>query len=205
MRSGLYQRVSAQRAKRWGWFREAEEPMLSRETKLSAAPAEAKRQRVGSSDYPTLRLLRNGTKIQELPLDGPHLLIGRADDNDMSIPSTYVSQYHILLVRRDDSTILIDLNSTNGSYVNAERVKGRVLNDNDVITIDDHSMFETYSIEYSDPSTTTDCNQDDVQPVDPVIAKALASFENLLIGGDTDLLPKLSKDVPTVVGFVDDR
>lgn len=123
----------------------------------------------------------------------------------MSIPSTYVSQYHILLVRRDDSTILIDLNSTNGTYVNSERAKGRVLNDNDVITVDDHSMFETYSIEYRDPSTTTDGNLDDVQPVDPVVAKALASFENLLIGGDTDLVPKLSKDVPTVVGFVDDR
>lgn len=179
--------------------------MLSRQTKLGAAISGAKRKSGESPGLPTLKLLRNGTEIQELSLDGPHLLIGRADDNDMSIPSSYVSQYHILLVRRDDSTILIDLNSTNGTYVNSDRVKSHVLANGDVIAIDDHSMFETYSIEYSDPSVASSDASDSVQPVDPVIAKALASFENLLIGGDTDLVPKLSKDVPTVVGFVDDR
>ena len=179
--------------------------MLPRQTKLSAAPAEANRHSGESPGIPTLKLLQNGTEVQELSLDGAHLLIGRADDNDISIPSSYVSRYHILLVRRDDATILIDLNSTNGTYVNAERVRSQVLTDKDVITIDDHSMFETYSVEYSEPSATTDDAPDDIQPVDPVIVKALASFENLLVGGDTDLLPKLSKDVPTVVGFVDDR
>jgi len=179
--------------------------MLPRQRKLSAVPTEAKRQSGESPGFPTLRLLRNGSEIQEFSLDGPHLLIGRADDNDISIPSTYVSQYHILLVRRDNCTILIDLNSTNGTYVNSERVKNYVLSNDDVIAIDDHSMFETYSIEYSDPSMTSHDTLDSAQSVDPVIAKALASFENLLIGGDTDLVPKLSKDVPTVVGFVDDR
>lgn len=179
--------------------------MLPPQKKLSAVPTEAKRQSVESQGFPTLKLLRNGTEIQELSLDGPHLLIGRADDNDISIPSTYVSQYHILLVRRDAFTILIDLNSTNGTYVNSERVKSHVLANNDLITIDDHSMFETYSIAYSSPSMASHGTLAGVETVDPVIAKALASFENLLIGGDTDLLPKLSQDVPTVVGFVDDR
>ena len=41
--------------------------------------------------------------------------------------------------------------------------------------------------------------------IDPEIEKVLENFENLLIGGDTDLLPKLSEDVPTIVGFIDDR
>ncbi len=123
----------------------------------------------------------------------------------MSIPSPFVSQHHILLIRRGDSTILIDLNSTNGTFVNSERVDIRVLANGDVITVDLHSMFVTYSIEYSDPSMTTHGTLDDVDPVDPVIEKALANFENLLVGGDTDLLPELSADVPTVVGFIDDR
>lgn len=138
-------------------------------------------------------------------MDLPQLLIGRADDNDMSIPSPYVSQHHILLIRRGSSTILIDLNSTNGTFVNSERVYKHVLANDDVISIDYHSMFVTYSIEYSDPSMTTHGTLDDVDPADPVIEKALAAFENLLVGGDTDLLPELSADVPTVVGFIDDR
>ena len=152
-----------------------------------------------------LKLMRNGTVIQELTLDVPQLRIGRSDDNDMSIPSPFVSQHHLLLVRHGGSTILIDLNSTNGTFVNSGRVYNHVLANDDVITVDRHGMFVTYSIEYSDPSMTTLGTLDDVEPVDPVIEKALANFENLLVGGDTELLPTLSEDVPTVVGCIDDR
>lgn len=179
--------------------------MLPQPTKIDAATTEAEQQSGERTSCPTLKLTRNGTGIQELSLDLPQLLIGRADDNDMSIPSSFVSQHHILLIRRGGSTILIDLNSTNGTFVNSERVYRRVLANGDVITVDLHSMFVTYSIEYSDPSMTTHGTLDDVDPVDPVIEKALANFENLLVGADTDLLPELSADVPTVVGFIDDR
>ena len=149
-----------------------------------------------------LKLMRNGTEIQELSLDLPQLLIGRTDDNDVSIPSRFVSQHHILLMHHGDSTILVDLNSTNGTFVNSERVYRHVLANDDVITLDHYSMFVTYSIQYSDPSMTTHGTSDDV---DPVIEKALANLENLLVGGDTDLFPALSEDVPTVVGLIDDR
>ena len=138
-------------------------------------------------------------------MDLPQLLIGRAEDNDISIPSDYVSQHHCLLIRHELSTVLVDLNSTNGTFVNSERVYEHVLTNDDVITVDRHSMFVTYSIEYSDPSKSVHGARDDVDPIDPVIEKALANFENLLVGNDTDLLPKLSDDVPTVVGFIDDR
>jgi pSer/pThr/pTyr-binding forkhead associated (FHA) protein len=179
--------------------------MLPQQTKTGAASTEAERRSGEPASCPTLKLTRNGTGIQELSVDLPQLLIGRSDDNDMSIPSPYVSQHHILLIRRGGSTILIDLNSTNGTFVNSERVYKHVLANDDVISIDHHSMFVTYSIEYSDPSITTHGTSDDVDPADPVIEKALAAFENLLVGGDTDLLPELSADVPTVVGFIDDR
>jgi pSer/pThr/pTyr-binding forkhead associated (FHA) protein len=157
------------------------------------------------ADCPTLTLMRNGVKIQELSLDVPELLIGRTDDNDMSIPSPYVSQHHILLIRRGGSTVLIDLNSTNGTFVNSRRVDKHVLTNDDVISLDQHSMFVTYSIEYTESSGTTRGTLHDIEPVDPVIEKALENFENLLVGGDTDLLPELSEEVPTVVGFTDDR
>ena len=186
-------------------YPKANYPMLPQQIQIGAASIESERQFGEPAGCPTLTLTRNGTGIQELSLDRPQLLIGRTDDNDMSIPSPYVSQHHILLIRRGSSTILIDLNSTNGTFVNSERVYKHVLANDDVITVDHRSMFVTYSIEYSDPSMTTHGTLDDVEPLDPVIEKALANFENLLVGGDTNLLPKLSEDVPTVVGFVDDR
>lgn len=154
---------------------------------------------------PTLKLTRNEIVVQEVFFDAPQILIGRTDDNDISIPSSYVSRHHLLLFRRDDSTILVDLNSTNGTYVNSERVYNHKLAHNDVITIDLHSMFVTYRITFSDPSMTARGASKELDPEDAVIAKALANFGNLLAKSDTYLLPTLSEDVPTVVGFVDDR
>ena len=179
--------------------------MLPQQTKIGAASAKGEGRSGEPAGFPTLKLTRNGARIRELSLDVPQLLIGRTDDNDISIPSPYVSQHHILLVGRGGSTILIDLNSTNGTFVNAKRVYKHVLANNDVITLDRRSMFVTYSIQYSDPCMTTHDTLNDSEPVDPVIEKALKNFQNLLVGGDTDLLPKLSEDVPTVVGFADDR
>ena len=203
--AALYHRNEALKQKRWEMYPKANYPMLPQQTKIGAASTGAERHSGEPAGFPTLKLTRNGTEIQELSLDVAQLLIGRTDDNDMSIPSPYVSQHHILLIRRGGSTILIDLKSTNGTFVNSERVYEHVLANDDVITVDNRSMFVTYSIEYSDPSMTTHGTLDDLEPVDPVIEKALANFENLLVGGDTDLLPKLSEDVPTVVGCIDDR
>ena len=154
---------------------------------------------------PTLKLTRNETVLQELSFDVPQILIGRTEDNDVSIPSSYVSRHHILLFRNDDSTILVDLNSTNGTFVNSKRVYNHKLAHDDVITIDLHSMFVTYRIRFSDPSMAVHSTSKEIDPKDAVIAKALANFGNLLAKGDTYLLPTLSEDVPTVVGFVDDR
>jgi pSer/pThr/pTyr-binding forkhead associated (FHA) protein len=154
---------------------------------------------------PTLQLTRNDTVLQELSFDAPQILIGRTEDNDISIPSSYVSRHHILLFRNGDSTILVDLNSTNGTFVNSKRVYNHRLAHNDVISIDQHSMFVTYRITFSDPSMAVQGRSKEIDPEDAVIAKALANFGDLLAKGDTYLLPTLSEDVPTVVCFVDDR
>ena len=183
----------------------ADYSMLQQQVKPVTTYTDAECKSVVPAVCPTLRLTRNGTTIQELSLDLPQVLIGRNGDNDISIPSRYVSKHHILLVRWGGSTILIDLNSTNGTFVNAKRVYKHVLAHNDVITIDNRSMFVTYRIEYSEPSAIADIPSDAVGAADPEIEKVVADAEHLLIGGDTDQLPKLSENEPTIVGFIDDR
>ena len=179
--------------------------MLQQRVKAYTASTGAERQVSNEAACPVLRLTRNGTTIQKLSLDLPQVLIGRAEDNDLSIPTQYVSQHHILLLRRGGATILVDLHSTNGTFVNGERVDKHVLADDDVITVDRRSMFVNYEIVYSEPSAVTDTASNDDLPTDPHIEKVAASLENLLSGGDTDVLPQLSDDVPTVVGVIDDR
>ena len=178
---------------------------ISSQVKHNSCPTAAERHSRKPADLPTLKLTRNGTVLQELSFDTTQILIGRTDDNDISIPSSYVSRHHILLFRSGDSTILVDLNSTNGAFVNSRRVRNHKLVHGDEITIDTHSMFVTYRISYSDPSLSAVDTSNEIDPEDAVIAKALANFGDLLAKGDTYLLPTLSEDVPTVVGFVDDR
>ena len=178
---------------------------VSTRVRHHSCPTVTERHSSKPADLPTLKLTRNGTVLQELSFDAPQILIGRTDDNDVSIPGSNVSRHHILLFRNGDSTILVDLNSTNGTFVNSKRVHNHKLVHGDEITIDTHSMFVTYRISYSDPSMRANGTSNEIDPEDAVIAKALANFGDLLAKGDTYLLPTLSEDVPTVVGFVDDR
>jgi hypothetical protein len=50
--------------------------------------------------------------------------VGRGEDNDVVIPHASVSRAHARLMRRNGIYELMDLNSTNGSYVNEQPVHG---------------------------------------------------------------------------------
>ena len=54
----------------------------------------------------------------------PVVNIGRADYNDLVLPEPSVSTAHAKLQRREGVWVLQDLDSTNGSFVDGERVKG---------------------------------------------------------------------------------
>ena len=70
-------------------------------------------------------LVRSGALIgQRLQVKTPVANIGRADYNDLVIPDPSVSTSHAKLQRREGVWVLVDLESTNGSFVDGERVKG---------------------------------------------------------------------------------
>jgi pSer/pThr/pTyr-binding forkhead associated (FHA) protein len=52
--------------------------------------------------------------------------IGRADYNDLVIPDESVSTTHAKLQRREGVWVLVDLDSTNGTFVDGDRVKGEI-------------------------------------------------------------------------------
>jgi len=66
-------------------------------------------------------------------LVGPEISFGRSDDNTVVLIADEISRQHsrIRLVR--DKTVLDDLQSLNGTYVNRQRVMERVLNDQDEV------------------------------------------------------------------------
>ncbi len=87
-----------------------------------------------------LFLTFNRKTLQEINLTEPKVLIGRSDLCDISIESRFVSKHHALLVRTDDALHLLDLNSTNGTFVNSERIKSKVLRHDDVISVGNHGI-----------------------------------------------------------------
>ncbi len=72
-------------------------------------------------------LFRSGAfKGRRLPIKVPVVNIGRGDYNDIVIGDASVSTMHAKLQRREAIWILADLGSTNGTYVEGERLTGEV-------------------------------------------------------------------------------
>jgi pSer/pThr/pTyr-binding forkhead associated (FHA) protein len=90
------------------------------------APAPAPPQRAAPPGGVLANLVvRSGAlKGQRLPIRVPIVNLGRAEYNDIVLPDDSVSTSHAKLQRREGVWVLVDLESTNGSFVDAERVRG---------------------------------------------------------------------------------
>lgn len=88
------------------------------------------------SENTSLSAIIGGTKVivPHLPYNGK--VIGRNADCQIRMNHDDVSKRHAILTKRADGTIYIeDLNSSNGTFVNGERITSRVLNKGDRVTI----------------------------------------------------------------------
>jgi pilus assembly protein CpaF len=73
--------------------------------------------------------------------DKTEVLIGRVKGNDVVLPKTNVSKRHSRIVVKDGKIILIDLKSTNGTFVNGRKITGpQVMQDGDKIYIGDFTI-----------------------------------------------------------------
>lgn len=90
-------------------------------------------------------------KLAEYTLGDRVFLIGRGENNDLTISDPLVSSHHCKISPTMLEPLLEDMNSTNGTYVNFKRVKHHALKDQDII------MFKNYLIKFmQDPNVTLD-------------------------------------------------
>ncbi len=76
-----------------------------------------------------------GEEVQELRLRQGHTLIGRSTLCDVRIESAMVSRRHALISFTHDGAILVDLNSTNGTFVDGRRIRRHELQPGETIEL----------------------------------------------------------------------
>lgn len=75
----------------------------------------------------TLLNNQNPKASEDFELTKPEIVIGRDESVDLPIPSQGVSRRHAKLSREGDGYVIEDLGSSNGTFVNSQKVTGRRL------------------------------------------------------------------------------
>ena len=88
-----------------------------------------------------LLVATDGRTVEERMLRVGRIIVGRTPDNDLQIDSRFVSRHHCQIVTTMHSSVVEDLNSTNGIYVKSKRVRRHYLNDGDVVVIGKHELI----------------------------------------------------------------
>jgi predicted component of type VI protein secretion system len=82
-------------------------------------------------------------------LNGPELTVGRLEDNKIQISHASVSGHHASLTLDEQDYVLKDLDSTNGSRVNGEKITSQKLRRNDMVRLGNIELL--YDSEHAPP------------------------------------------------------
>ncbi|MFZ5440535.1 MAG: FHA domain-containing protein, partial [Myxococcota bacterium] len=86
-----------------------------------------------------ITLAEKGGDAQELFFDKEEVTIGRLAGNDIVLNKGNVSKYHSKIVLKDGKYIVVDLKSTNGTFVNGKKITGPlVVRPSDKIYVGDY-------------------------------------------------------------------
>lgn len=83
---------------------------------------------------PILVVIQEGVNLREYPLTGGAYTIGRSPDSDIFLDDQTVSSRHAEVTLADQPAV-VDLGSTNGTYVNGIKVSKHSLVHGDVVRI----------------------------------------------------------------------
>ncbi len=89
---------------------------------------------------PRVILTCDGETLADIELTDRLYVIGRSELADIVVNDRFASKMHAMLQRYRNALVLFDLNSTNGTTVNANEVRKTLLRTNDVISLGRHRL-----------------------------------------------------------------
>ena len=87
-----------------------------------------------------IQLKFKNTVLKTLETDRDEITIGRKKSNNIDIDNLQVSNKHAKIVKHAGNYFIEDLKSTNGTFLNNEKIVKEPLRDKDIITIGKHTL-----------------------------------------------------------------
>lgn len=120
----------------------AKPPPLPRRIMKSPPPPVSVAASPGSNALFQLNIKKKSGEQAHYPFEKPEVTIGRSAGNDLILKEPGVSKRHARIVVKDDRFIVVDLKSTNGTYVNGHRINApRVIKPGDTLFITDFMLL----------------------------------------------------------------
>lgn len=87
-----------------------------------------------------IQLKFKDTILKTIETDRDEITIGRKKSNTIDIDNLQVSNKHARIVKHAGNYFIEDLKSTNGTFLNNEKINKEPLRDKDIITIGKHTL-----------------------------------------------------------------
>lgn len=151
-----------------------------------------------------LFLIKNDTQ-ESIEIHNNTTTIGREASNEIVLASSYISKYHCKLTKKENQWLISDLQSTNGTFLNSERLtRTTILRNNDVIMFGSADFTYNVKIENNDETSeikTTIINNENisVQPEESEKPQTFSQYFKLPKSENNDKLLYIL--IPSIAGI----